>query len=476
MLPSTTNHDYTLTLPAIQAVRDAVLGGVFVKRKGYLYLPHPSQLDQSSPEAIARYQEYLAGAEFDDVAGQTLASYLGRMQLSNTEFEFDSRLEYLIENSDNDGTSLTGQIEQVAANIMQFGFHILVAEYLNATGPTTVAAARQSNIRAAIKSYTRDSLVDWSFSRIGGIMQLSYLKFYEFRSELDPNTGTRKDVTEYFVMALDEEGSYYWQKFNNDTLTQSEASRNYVTVQGKPLKWLPVEIVAAVEPETGRLPLALGLIAPIAFACLDRYRVSADYKETIKNICPTSYTAGWTEQAWEQFVEMNQGRQYIAFGAKAMNNLPQGVTMDTLNPSISLEGFERYFESNKQKIIALGGVWPDANGSAAKTATQSENESSEVTSRLVSIANNIEAAYRRIVIYCGVLEGLYPQDAIEQQLDAVMVSEFARSKMTPQESKEVRDNYLAGLYSKAEAIRILKRGGLTVSDVEVLFAESEEGA
>lgn len=479
MLATTTNALYTAMLPAIQAVRDSVLGETFVKAKGYTYLPHPSSVDQNSAAAIQRYDEYKAGAEFDGIAGQTLASWLGRMKFADSDFEFDSKLQYLIENADNDGTTLTGQIEQVAANIMQFGFHILVAEYLNASGTTTVAAARQSNIRAAIKSYSRDSLVDWSFRRINGIMQLCYLKFYEFRSELDPNTGTRKDVTEYFVMALDEEGSYYWQKFDNDSLTQSEASRNYVTVQGKPLKWLPVEIVAAVEPETGKLPLALGLLAPIAFACLDRYRVSADYKETIKNICPTSYTAGWTEQGWEQFEKMNQGRDYIAFGARAMNNLPMGVTMDTLNPSITLEGFERYFEANKQKIIALGGVWPDANGSAAKTATQSENESSEVTSRLVSIANNIEAAYRRIVIYCGVLEGLYPQDSIEQQLDAVMISlpkEFARSKMTPQEQKEVRDNLLAGMYSRTEAVRLLVRGGVTVSDVETLLAEQEEGA
>ena len=478
---STTTHpDYATIQPALKSVRDCVLGGFFVKLEGYKYLPHPSQIDKTSAEAVQRYTEYKAGAEFDEITQQTLKSFLGRMKLTDAEFDFPDRLSYLIQNADGDGVSLAGLIEQTASNVMQVGWHLLVAEYMNAPLPgeeMSQAQAASRGIRAAIKTYNRESVLDWDFRRIGGVMQLSYLKMMEKRTELNQVTGGRDDKTEYLVMALDEDGNYYWQKFDDELVTQRDAERRYVTVGGTALKWLPVEIVADIEQPAGSLPKALGLLSPIATACLERYRVSADYKETIKNICPTSYTTGWTDQGWGQFQLMNGNREYIAFGARAMNNLPLGVEMGTLNPSISLEGFERYFEANKAKIIGLGGVWPSGEGSATKTATQSENESSEVTSRLVTLADNLEACFRRVVSYCGMFEGLWAQDAIEQQLEQVVIdlpTEFARAKLTPQEQKEIRDNYTAALYSRTEAVRLLVRGGVTVSDVETILAEQEE--
>jgi len=473
------NQDYTDMQGAIKALRAAVLGSHFVKAMGYELLPHPSSVDKTSEEAIQRYYEYLCGAEFDEIAGQTLKSWLGRMKFNETDFtEFPDRINYLIENSDNDGTSLTGLIEQTASNVMQVGWHVLVAEYLNApvAGENlSQSAAKARNIRAAIKSYSRESVIDWDFKRINGVLQLSYLKMVECRDELNVKSGAREIVTEYLVLALDDEGNYYWQKFDDET-SQDMAEQNYVTVSGKPLKWLPVAIVSDCEIQAGQMPKQLGMLSPIATACLERYRVSADYKETIKNICPTSYTAGWTTGGWEQFKEMNNSRDYIAFGARAMNNLPEGVTMDTLNPSITLEGFERYFDANKSKIMAYGGVWPSENGQSTKTATQSENESSEVTSRLVTLADNLENCFRRLCLYCLMFEGQIGQDNIEDSLDLIEInlpSDFARSKLTSQEQKEIRDNFLSGLYGRAEAVRILVRGGVTVSDVDTILAEDD---
>lgn len=473
------NQDYIDMQPAIKALRAAVMGSHFVKDMGYELLPHPSSVDKTSPEAIQRYYEYLCGAEFDEIAGQTLKSWLGRMKFHEADFtEFPDRINYLIENADNDGTSLTGSIEQTASNVMQVGWHVLVAEYLNAPAAgenLSQEAARSRNIRAAIKSYTRESVIDWDFKRINGVLQLSYLKMVECRSELNVKSGSREDVKEYFVMALDDDGNYYWQKFDDET-SQSMAEQNYVTVAGGPLKWLPVAIVSDCEIQAGEMPKQLGMLSPIATACLDRYRTSADYKETIKNICPTSFTSGWTDQGWELFERMNNNRDYIAFGARAMNNLPEGVTMDTLNPSITLEGFERYFDANKSKIMAYGGVWPSENGQSTKTATQSENESSEVTSRLVTLANSLENAYRRLCLYCLMFEGQIGQDRIEDSLDLIQInlpSDFARSKLTSQEQKSVLDNFLGGLVPKTESIRILVRGGATVSDAETILAEGD---
>lgn len=478
---TTTHPDYATIQPALKSVRDCVLGGFFVKLEGYTYLPHPSQVDKTSPEAQQRYAEYKAGAEFDEITQMSLKSFLGRMKFSDTEFDLPDKLSYLAENADGDGVTMSGLIEQTASNVMQVGWHLLVAEYMNAPLPgeqMSQAQAASRGIRAAIKAYNRESVLDWDFRRINGVMQLSYLKVMEKRTQLDQITGGRDDVTEYLVMALDEEGNYYWQKFDDELVTQRDAPRNEVTVNRQRLKWLPVEIVADLEPPAGAMPKSMGLLSPIATACLDRYRASAKYKETMDYICPTTHSSGWTEQTWEMYKLIN-GIDYIPMGGRAMVNLPEGVELGVLDPSPSLEGFERYFEANKQKIIGLGGVWPSADGSATKTATQSENESSEVTSRLVTLANSLEASFRRVVAYAGMFEGMWAQDAIEQQLESIVIdlpTEFARSKLTPQEQKEIRDNYLAGLYSRNEAVRLLVRGGCTVSDVDTILAESEDMA
>jgi hypothetical protein len=473
-----THPDYPILAPALEAVRTAALGGYFVKLAGYKYLPHPSQIDTTSPAALQRYTEYLAGAEFDEIPMQTLKSWLGRMKFNEAAIDLPSQLQYLIENADNDGVSLTGLIEQTASNVMQVGWHLLVAEYMNApkAGESMSATEKsQRNVRAAIKSYNRESVLDWSFARVNGALQLNYLKLYECRSELNTDTGTRDTVNEYVVLALDEMGAYYWQRFDSEVVTQQTAERNYVTVGGKPLRWLPVDVVCDIEQPAGQMPKSLGLLSPIATACLHRYYRSAKYNEALDYICPTTYTSGWDDHKWEVYKLIN-GIDYIPIGNTAMVNLPDGVEMGVLNPSPALEAAEKFFDSSEAKIKALGGVWPSENGEAAKTATQSNNESSEVTSRLVTLANNLESAFRRMALYCGMFEGLWAQDAIEANLGAVVIdlpNDFASSKMSAQDQQQVRENYLAGLYGRTEALKILFAGGVTVSEVEVILAESE---
>lgn len=475
-----THPDYSILAPALKAVRDCAAGGYFVKLENYTYLPHPSQVDTTSPEAQQRYREYLAGAEFDDIPQMTLKSWLGRMKFKDAAFDIPDRLSYLLENADNDGVSLAGLIEQTASNVMQVGWHLLVAEYMNApkAGETMSAAdAATRNVRAAIKSYNRESVMDWSFARVNGVLQLNYLKLYECRSELDATTGSRTDVKEYLVLALDEVGAYYWQKFDSEIITQQYAERNYVTVAGKPLRWLPVDIVCDIEQPAGVMPKSLGLLSPICEKILSRYRVSADFKESMKYMRSTQFTSGWTEHSWELYKAIN-GIDYLPSGPRALVNLPEGVTVGATSVTQTVEHYFKYLlEVNKEDVMALGGVWPSENGQAAKTATQSDNESSEVTSRLVTLANNLEAGFRRMVLYCGVFYGLWPQDAIEANLKQVIINmpdDFAATKMSAQDQQQVRENYIAGLYGRTEALKILFAGGCTVSEVEVILSESEE--
>lgn len=482
IIPTLSFHpEYVKMQQFVKAVRTAVLGSVFVKEAEYDYLPHPSQVDTSSQSAKARYAQYLAGAEFDEFPKSTLRSWLGKMKFSSAEITLPERLEYLRQSVDNDGTSLTGAIEASASNCLQAKFHVLVSDYKGLTGVdiTQVSKAEVAalNPRATIKQYNRESLVWWDFQRINDAMQLVFVMLREVSLEFDTQAFTGKDVESFLILALDENGSYYQQKIVKN-LTSSgyeEGEKEYVTVSGQPLKWLPVEIVADEEVTPGKLPMDLGYLAPICDLAYARYRVSAEYKEAIRMIPPTVNTTGFTEQNWELFKQMN-GREYIAVGIEG-NALPEGCVMDVAGGDVAVQGYERYFKDNEAKVRALGGVFPTVD-SVNDTATGAIINATDQTSRLMTLAEQLESAWSRALLYCGMFEGLWSPDAIEQNLEQVMVKlnkDFAQSKMTAQERDGVRNDYLAGLIGKEEALKQLQAGGILVNTAEMLLAIEDSG-
>ena len=114
-----THPDYDTKLPQLRKIRACVEGADAVKLGRYDYLPHPSQIDQHSAYQQARYDEYLAGAEFDSGPDDLRRSLLGKMRCSQVHAELPDSLQYLEENVDGDGMSLAAAIEYATNNCLQ---------------------------------------------------------------------------------------------------------------------------------------------------------------------------------------------------------------------------------------------------------------------------------------------------------------------------------------------------------------------
>lgn len=479
---TTTNPDYIMMQPALRKVRDAVKGSFFVKRKGTIYLPHPSEIDQTSTESIARYYQYISAAEFDEVPGQTMRSMIGRMQLRNATLDLPDDINYLVQNVDNDGTSLIGQAEQVVADILQVKWHLLVAEFVNAPQQgerLTAEEAASRGMRAAIKSYTRESVVDWDFQRINSVMQLRYLKLHERLSKLDISSGSRREYDEYLILALDENGEYYyWRETLSSEGTPIRTEPVYPTVNnGQRLKWLPVEIISDIEPTPGKMPLELGYLAPIVDKVLARYVDSAAYAEARQSLPPTMISSGWTQMAWELFPQMNNSRDYLIVG-KGVNNLPEGVTMEVIAPSVQLEHYVTYRQENAADIRALGGEF-SGDETAGKSDTQSMNERTDKVSRMATIIDNLESGYRRLALYCGMFEGLYSQDEIENNLDAIGIKfsrEFAKDPANIEAGRFIATELrMTGLYTDEHIIKLLVSRGWAEETAETMLDSIDGG-
>ena len=478
LLDRKAHPDYRLMQYELKKIRDCIEGSSAVKRETYLYLPHPSQIDKDSKEQQIRYAEYLSGAEFDSDSDDLRRSLLGKMRISSTTIELPPGVEYLEQNADGDGMPLAAAIEYATNNVLQTKWHLLVVDYKGAPADGAVLSAaekKELNPHAEIKQYTRENVINWEFSRKNGVMQLSWIKLLELTYELDPATEDRKRVESYLILGLDDNGDYYQQKIVRKQGEIGETGAIIpVKVGAAPLKWIPIVILADEELPNNSLPRQLGYLDRACNAQLYRYRVSAVYKETQRNLAPTTYTSGWKSGDMDIFTQANGGRSYVATGAGAVNNLPDGVTVSIESTSAEMTDFQWYFKNSQDKVMQMGGRGSAEAGNM--TATEANILAADQNALLETIADNCEQGFKRAVSYCAMLEGLWAPDAVESSLDQITIElprDFATPKITVEERQQSTNEYMAGLISKAEAQRQLEQGGATVESIEVINSEIE---
>jgi len=476
----TTHEQYDAALPLIVRMRAGVKGEPFVKAKGRTYLPYPSVIDDGSSESEEAYAKYLSSAEFDEFPRQTLQSMTGRMKISETNIDLPDGIKYLANDSDGDGLSLVGSLTDSVDDVLQVKWRILVADYQGLSGVDLTALSKADlaalNPRATIKSYTRENVVNWWFNRINGKLQLAFLMLQEVGSTFDLNNYKRETVTSYLILALDENGNYYQQKLVKSADGIQTGERSPVTVNGgAPLKWLPVQIVADGELPSGLMPMELGYLSPIVDKAYHSYTVSADHKEALRNLPPTILFTGWTEQKHAIFKKINGGRDFIATGSGVTTNLPEGVEPKAIGGDFGFDGYEWYFEQLAGKVRAMGGSFKTDQVSN-KSATEAAIDSSEQNAFLDCLATSIESAHERMCLYCGMFEGLWSQDAIEDNLEKISIDmprDFASQKITPDEQRVIIETFMAGLYTKEQAIKMLVLGGVAPDDAQTMLSDAD---
>ncbi|MGB1297274.1 MAG: DUF4055 domain-containing protein [Psychrobium sp.] len=464
------SNEFSSAQADLKLVRDCVEGSHKIKSAGLKYLSHPSMVDTTSAAQVARYKAYKDGAEFDNYPDLTRRGWLGKMRLANAEVGLPSKLEYLLSNADGDGVSLTGVMESTASNVFQTKWHILVADYQGLSDVNietlSMADAQELNPRATIKQYRRESVEFAHFRRINGVMQLSYICFVEHGMTFDAETGDSEEVESKLILALDDNGNYYQQKIVDD----EKGEMNYITVGGKPMKLLPVEIVSDEENPVGMMPQGMGMLYPVCDAALSRYRVSADYKETMRRIAPTPTTEGWRQGDFAVYKEVNNGSDYIELGGTSLVNLPNNVKMNVLNPSVSLAGFEKYFETNTQKVRAMGGTFKDGQG-GTMTATEADINATEQNAMLETVASSIENSIATMLEYCAMFEGLK-----NPEIKFSLPRDFATPKLSVEEAKVQVELIGLGVRTPEQVVKILAQGGWDIQDAEQTIKELLEYA
>lgn len=466
-------------LPEISKIRTVLKGASFVKMEGQTLLPSPNEVDKSSNQALAQYRKYKAGAEFDEYTKQTQTSMIGKLNLDDFTPELDPAVDYLIDDADGDGLSLKGLTESLAKNALAVKWHVAAVDYRGLQSvpieSASVEDAERENPRAVIKQYPRESVVMAHFSTINGVKQLSFIMFLECGIKFDPANFVQTEIKSYLILALDESGEYYQQKlvYGDKDELQADGDRDYPLVGGQRLKFIPLEFASDCEIES-ELPCELGFLSPIADMCLHRYNVSADYKEALRKFVPTTDVFGMTEQDVEAFESIN-GRAYRATGQ--VNLWPnENIRIETTSTDGSLESFEKYDESSKQKIRSIGGVIPEYS-QGDTSATEAMINASEQNAALNPLVSGIEIAVKNLIAYCAMFEGAVSPGEVSQyaseNVTFDMPRDFAKVSPNTEAGRFVLEMVNSRIMTKEQAVKKLIALGWHEGEFETLFNEIE---
>lgn len=480
---ATENPEKTEMEPALTAARDAIAGQYFVKKKAQTYLPHPSLIDSLSEEAKSHYNVYLASAEFDEFPAATQRAMLGKLELDESQVQLPSKIAYLEEDVDGDGTSIYSAMSFTTENVLVTKWQLLVSDFQGLTDiditQLSKEDARKLNARSTVKQYVRESVVDWQFDRVNGRMQLTYIKLLEVSLELDRASLKRKSVQSYVILALDEDGFYFQQKVvqSGKNAGWDEGERTYPEVNGSKLTYIPAVIVADEPEVSGHMPLELGYVNSVIEQAYARYRMSADYKAVLRNLIPTMFTSGWTKSSIDTFKEANNGRSTIVMGSSEANNLPDKVTAQIVSAQADVTGYENYFKTNADKVRALGGVF-DTEDRTQMTATEAVMLKSEQNALLNNIVFSLEEGFEQAIKYCAVFEGLYPPEQAHQKSNEIEINipkGFSAIKLTPEELRAIGELVIMGLKTREDAIALIEQGGWSLTDAQAEIDSLIEG-
>lgn len=478
----TPHPDYTLTASEVQKVRDCISGAPAVKRKGQVYLKHYSQVDKTSIEAQEAYEEFLEGAEFDEIPGQTEKTLIGKIRADSAVIELPDTVSYLESDVDRDGLSMYGLINSIAREQLEVKFCVAVADYgglfdLNSE-QLSIEDLKAADPRATINLYTRENVIDWHHARVNGAMQLDYILLREITETFDPTSMTRDHIYSYIKLALDDDGYYYQQKYvcNNAGVISEIGEPDYQEVAGQRLGFIPAEIISDEESTGSKIPEQLGYLSSICDKTLQRYRKSALSSMAFAGLLPTKFVSGIGDDFVESFERVNE-RKYIAIGQ--FNALPtrpgQEAKVEVISADDHTQAFDRYKEQNEKEIRALGGVFP-SDELRQRTLGEAELENSNWMARLNPMINALEQSLRQLVAYCAMFEGAVSPDAITDYADDLAIElnrEFAKNKASKDELVTMLTALMQNAISKMEWLRFYAASGWTATEIEQIESELE---
>lgn len=447
--------DLCLVEPDIELIGDCIAGQRAIKKAGEKYLPRPNPGD-TSPENGERYKAYKQRAVFHNFTARTGLNMVGQCFAVDPVATVPDSMDAWLDDIDGAGVTINQQSKQALAYNINFSRAGLWVDYPKTSGPVSQLDAEKGGIRPKMLLFHPLQIINWRTVQKGSRTLLSLIVIKESYVDEDDGFEPKRKVQYralrlingiYQIEVYRDTGGEQWGLVPSESVTPLRGD-------GKTWDEIPFIFIGAEANDSN---VEKPLMLDVANLNVAHYRNSADYEELVYLCGQPTFTVSGLTQQW---IDANMPGPVLV-GSRVGLKLPAGGKAEMVQVQSNTLPYEAM--TQKEEQAKQLGAKLVAKSEVAKTATESGiNEASE-SSILASCCKNVSAAYstglRWFAIYANVTTSK-PEEEILYELN----TEFAVSRMTPEEATAVMGLFNGTLITFEEARDKLKSGGIGYLD------------
>jgi hypothetical protein len=340
----------------------------------------------------------------------------------------------------------------------------------------SLADEMKAGLKARIKAYTPESIVNWSVAKRGSQMVLSAVMLEEPYEELGYHKLDRNSMMRYRLLELDDDGFYIirimepTERINPKTNQREDVLMQVEIIEprlpgGKRLDFIPFMFVGSIDSTPDPDPSPLYDLAVLNLA---HYRNSADWEEAV---FMTGQPTPWITGLSDSFIEDYQGT--LRIGSRTAWLLPEGSSVGLLESSADKNIIVKAMEMKELEMIGLGArLVQDTRNTGSESSESVMLRRSGEQSILACIADNYSKAITRCLKWCARWMG-ESEDEIEFKLNR----DFFGARLSHADLKELIASWQAGAIPLSVVHDNMREGEIipeTVTNEELSQAIEEE--
>jgi hypothetical protein len=457
-----THEDYDLNIDLWTKVDDVCKGQRAIKIGKEKYLPVPESFKSDD----GRYEEYLDRAVFYGVTGTTLNSYIGSAFNKLPDFNKPDDLAYLERNADGSGRSIYQLSQRMLRMILKHYRCGVYVDYPNVSPSRNRAEDKIKNAYPMIHILGAMSILDWDDIIVGNQKKLSFVKILEVISTRSADGFSQDTVEQYRVLRLEDINGQHVYTVAVYELTKDGAGfvekEKYTPTDynGKTWDYIPFTFCGAVDnsEEIDRAPLL-----ELADLNLAHYRNSADVEESGFIVGQPIMCFPSIDEQQYQLIK----KEDLAVGSR--RGFPTKVEIvqaeqNSLAKQLMADKWSQMKEIGARLIEV---------GSANKTATQAENDSSVQHSVISLAVSNISEALTMALRWCARFT-MANYDLDYEQLSYTISQDFNKPIFSEERAKRLYEACVAGNLPWSVWFTYEQTGVFTEDDWETVEGKIEE--
>jgi hypothetical protein len=449
-------NELVVVIPQYKLIEDCLQGDHAIKAKTTTYLPKPNATD-TSVENEQRYADYLKRALFYNATGQTFAGLMGQVFTKEPLIEVPDGLNVVINDVDGSNISLKQLARVSVGKALPYGRCGLLTDYSNSSGTISLADLKLGKARPIIKAYAPWDIINWRYENDDNNKRVLSLVVLKEQHIINDNGFSYETIDQYRELRLIN-GVYnvkIWRLLDKDSLQSSDYTQP-TDSKGNNFDSILFEFIGA---ENNTADVDKPPMYDQAVINIGHYINSADYEESVFLIGqPTPYVTGLSEN-WANDI-LKGG---FNLGSRSAIPLPVGATAGILVAAGN--GLVKEAMDHKERQMVAFGAKLVEQRSVQRTATEAGLEASAENSTLVSVVRNAASAIIKSLEHCCRFLGIEPI-GIKFELN----TDFAISKLSPEEQKVVIFNYQNGAISWDEMRMALRKGNVSLTDDKIAKA------